>query len=333
LQLHAGGSLANTLAACGALSRAATLRTPGAQTPQVAMAGAVGADHLGSFFRSEAAASGVDWLSMPSPPGSATGTVIVLTTRDAQRSFLSYPAATQRVGLCPHAAAAATTARVLVIEGYLWELPGAVDAIARAVALARAGGALVAVTAADVSVVRRHRHAMLSALRGADVVFANATEAAALLGDDAPEATARGAGHHLATEALARGLGALCCGGTAVVTDGSRGSVIVAGGALHVVPPCWAASAPVDTCGAGDAYAAGFLYGLVTGLPVRRAGELAAAAASAVIARPGPELPMAAAAALVEAFAPPASQHTSEHDADLLPEAVLDHSLVRRAWL
>lgn len=75
-----------------------------------------------------------------------------------------------------------------------------------------------------------------------------------------------------------------------VVTDGSRGSYITALGQLVVVPPYWRANPPVDTCGAGDAYAAGLLYGFLMGLDLHSMGSLAAKTASAVISRHGPQL-------------------------------------------
>jgi hypothetical protein len=75
-----------------------------------------------------------------------------------------------------------------------------------------------------------------------------------------------------------------------VVTDGSKGSYITALGQLVVVPPYWSAKPPVDTCGAGDAYAAGLLYGFLCGLDLHSMGHLAAKTASAVISKHGPQL-------------------------------------------
>jgi sugar/nucleoside kinase (ribokinase family) len=75
-----------------------------------------------------------------------------------------------------------------------------------------------------------------------------------------------------------------------VVTDGSKGSYITALGQLVVVPPYWSTSPPVDTCGAGDAYAAGLLYGFLCGLDLHSMGHLASKTASAVISKHGPQL-------------------------------------------
>lgn len=94
VQLNAGGSLANSLAGCAQLGRAA-FEHAADLVPRplaVGMAGCVGDDHLGTFFTTQLAASGVDWIS-DVPEGTGTGTVIVLTTPDAERAFLSYPGA------------------------------------------------------------------------------------------------------------------------------------------------------------------------------------------------------------------------------------------------
>eukprot|EP00892_Ulva_mutabilis_P002286 jgi/Ulvmu1/12058/UM083_0071.1 len=295
-QINAGGSLANTLAGCAVLARAAHDMDPdGVPESSIGMAGMIGDDHLGGYFQQQLLSSGVKWLGMPSP-GSSTGTVLVLTTPDAQRSFLSLPSASG-VSLCPAVAGGMASARMLVIEGYLWEMPDAQQVIRQAIALARAAGSVVAMTAADVSVVCKHREAMLEAAGASDVIFTNAEEARALVGEGL-EAASHALVHDdslsivhsrpKTTEADAMQLGRVCP--TAVVTDGSRGSCIAALGSLHVVPPHWAKDAPVDTCGAGDAYAAGFLHAYLRGLSVRQMGEFAAATASSVIAHQGPSL-------------------------------------------
>ena len=87
-----------------------------------------------------------------------------------------------------------------------------------------------------------------------------------------------------------------------VVTRGSRGSCVAALGQLNVVPPHWAEDAPVDTCGAGDAYAAGFLHAYLRGLTVRQMGEFGAWCASSVLGRQGPKLEEEDAYSLVAAL-------------------------------
>ena len=293
MQLNAAGSLANTLAACALLGTARDEAEVGRglQRPRVAMAGPIGDDHLGQFFQAHFSKVGVDWIE-EAQPNTGTGTCIVLTTPDAQRSFLSYPGPPRPLQLSESTYGVIQSSRSLVIEGYLWELPNAAPVIARAIKAAKQAGRIVALTVADVSVVRRFRAEMLEAMRSADVIFTNAEEASALVSDGlassaAAPAAERSGNVHCAHDAALQ-LGRMCP--VAVVTDGARGSCVSALGHLYVIPPHWSREPPVDTCGAGDAYAAGFLHGYLSGMPVRAMGDFAAATASAVISHQGPQL-------------------------------------------
>lgn len=296
-QVGAGGSLSNTLMALSRLGAASEGRH-GARRLRVAMAGLVGGDPLGSFYSAQMRAAGVEVLAAPAAAVN-TGTVVVLTSPDAQRSMLSYLGTPAPVEVDPRLAAAIAASSLLVIEGYLWELPGAAGSVAAAVAAARAAGTAVAMTAGDAGVVRRHHAEMWGAIEsGVDLLFTNAEEAGALvaLRPGGPGAGAAPAG----AEAAALALGPHCS--LVCVTDGSAGSVITALGQLHVVPPHWTPARPVDTCGAGDAWAAGLLFGFLRRLDVATMGRTAARVASAVIARHGAALSDDAAAALVAAL-------------------------------
>jgi sugar/nucleoside kinase (ribokinase family) len=181
----------------------------------------------------------------------------------------------------------------------------------QAIAVARQHGCTVAMTAGDAGVVRRHGPEMWAALSaGVDILFTNAGEAAALLeqqplsaatighGKAATAAAAPAAGWRSGAEAeeLALRLGPHC--GLVVVTDGDRGSHISALGQLHTVPPCWGRDPPLDTCGAGDAYAAGLLFSFLQQHDLVTMGRTAARVATTVIARHGAALDEDAAAAL-----------------------------------
>jgi hypothetical protein len=290
---HAGGSLSNTLVALSRLSGG---------TARVSLAADVGSDALGGFYRAQMRAAGVhvcsasssaptEALADESPSG--TGTVVVLTTPDAQRTMLAYlPASGSEAALlgAQDVVATASDADLLLVEGYLLEQHHTVGAICDAIAAARSGGALVALTCADVGVVRAHGDAFRAVLAaGVDVVFANAEEGMQLV--HASDA-------HDAAQALA------LCATIAVVTDGSRGAYLAtAGGAcVEHAPPFWMPDAPVDTCGAGDAYAAGVLHGLLKGASLQHAGTFAARVAAAVIARHGARLDEADAASLASLF-------------------------------
>ena len=127
----------------------------------------------GAFHRAQLASAGVCLLADPLPD-STTGTVTVLTTGDADRTFLSYLGDGQALTLTPALEAALGACRMLVVEGYLWEMPGAAASVAAAIAAARSGGAGIALTAGDPGLVARHREDLWGALReGVDVFFAN----------------------------------------------------------------------------------------------------------------------------------------------------------------
>ena len=242
VQLNAAGSLANTLAACALLGTARDEAEVGRglQRPRVAMAGPIGDDHLGQFFQAHFSKVGVDWIE-EAQPNTGTGTCIVLTTPDAQRSFLSYPGPPRPLQLSESTYSVIQSSRCLVVEGYLWELPNAAPVIARAIKAAKEAGRVVALTVADVSVVRRFRAEMLEAMRSADVIFTNAEEASALVSDGlassaAAPAEERSGKVHCAHDAALQ-LGRMCP--VAVVTDGARGSCVSALGHLYAIPPHW----------------------------------------------------------------------------------------------
>jgi len=288
--VSAGGSASNTVRAVARLGAAAA--AAGGRAPlSVGWAPVAGGDAQGAFHAASMAEAGVTVVpGCLSAAAGATGTVAVLTTGDAQRSFLAHVEAAGPLTWTPAALSAAASTRILLIEGYLWELPGAEAAIQAAAEAARAAGGLVALTAGDAGVADRHRATINRALEAglADVLFANKAEAVALLGGDPGDA-----------RAAAAALGSLV--GVAAVTDGASGAAVSALGALAVVPPVWGRLPPVDTNGAGDAFAAGALHGLLSGLPIAALGREGARAAAAVIARRGAALTAAEAAVVVAA--------------------------------
>ncbi|KAL6760309.1 PfkB-type carbohydrate kinase [Haematococcus lacustris] len=275
-QVSPGGSLANALVAVSRLSsaRGAVMRT--------AMAGCVGSDTLGTYLHAELQQAGVQVLTDPDN-AAHTGTVMVLTTPDAQRSFLSFFDSGK---LCMTAtiATAITAARVLVIEGYLLELPGARTWLPEVLRLARAHSVRVALTAGDPGVVQRHRGMLqdLLSMGCVDLLFCNREEACELLGRQALEEP------ESSSTAVAAVLGRQV--NVAVVTDGPQGAVICAQGSLHEVPAHWMPHGPLDVCGAGDAFAGGVLYAYLQGHDLAAAGHFAARVAAAVISRHGAQL-------------------------------------------
>ncbi|KAJ6807230.1 uncharacterized protein M6B38_172425 [Iris pallida] len=281
----AGGSLSNTLVALARLG-SQSLTSP---SINVAMAGSVGSDPLGGFYRTKLRRANVNFLSRPVKDGT-TGTVIVLTTPDAQRTMLAYQGTSSTVDYDPCLASLVSKSNILIIEGYLFELSHTIETILKACEDARRHGALIAVTASDVSCIQRCYDQFWEVIGNyADIVFANCDEARAfcdLTSKDSPLSAARYLSHFVPLVS---------------VTDGPRGSYIgVKGEAIFVPPsPC----VPADTCGAGDAYASGILYGILRGnKDLKSMGLLASRVAAVVVGQQGTRLRVQDASRLVETF-------------------------------
>eukprot|EP00271_Cylindrocystis_brebissonii_P008481 TRINITY_DN22831_c0_g1_i1.p1 TRINITY_DN22831_c0_g1~~TRINITY_DN22831_c0_g1_i1.p1 ORF type:complete len:650 (-),score=88.88 TRINITY_DN22831_c0_g1_i1:497-2446(-) len=267
-KVSAGGSLSNTLVALARL---------GMGDFDVAMTGSVGSDHLGAFYRNKLLRANVHFLSRPIPEGT-TGTVVVLTTPDAQRTMLSYQGMSSVIHLDALLENAIGSTRLLVVEGYLWDIAETVDVIAKACAAARRKGVLVALTASDVSCVKRFRDNFWDVFsKSADVLFSNADEARALAGFPSSTCPAYTARH----------LSRFCP--LVSVTDGAAGAYLAMKGESIFVPP--SPCTPIDTCGAGDAYAAGILGALLVGAAdLRSMGAVAARVAAVVVGQQGARL-------------------------------------------
>eukprot|EP00898_Chlorokybus_atmophyticus_P002884 jgi/Chlat1/3597/Chrsp234S03574 len=295
-RVSAGGSLSNTLVALARLGAVAGVR--------VGMIASVGSDALGDFYRAKIRKAGVHFLSKPIA-GGTTGTVVVLTTPDAQRTMLSYQGMSSELSLDEQLETAIAKSRVLAIEGYLWEIPQTIAVIRHAIALAKKNNVMVAMCTSDVSCVRAHRDEFLEVVtQDADILFANADEACALSGEREPSSAAAVLSQKCRMVA---------------VTNGCEGSYLGMDGNVHEVEaqPCL----PVDTCGAGDAYAAGALFGLLRGADLRSIGSLASNVASAVVAKEGARLPADEAIRLATSFEPAAPAGVLLEDSTLLPTA------------
>ncbi|KAI3855656.1 hypothetical protein MKX03_030513 [Papaver bracteatum] len=281
----AGGSLSNTLVALARLGG----RSIGGPGLNVAMTGSIGSDPLGGFYRTKLRRANVRFLSEPIKDGT-TGTVIVLTTSDAQRTMLAYPGTSSTVNYDKCLASVIPKTSILVVEGYLFELPHTIQTITKACQEAHRNGALVAVTASDVSCIERHYDEFWEIIGNhADIIFANSDEARELChfsSTESPIAATKYLSHFIPLVS---------------VTDGPKGSYIgVKGEAVYIPPsPC----VPVDTCGAGDAYASGFLYGILRGASdLKGMGMLAAKVASVVVGQQGTRLRVQDAVQLAESF-------------------------------
>ncbi len=263
-----GGSAANTVAGMAAL---------GCRT---AFVGQLANDQLGAIFAHDIQSLGVAFDTPAQPGIGATGRCLILVTPDAQRTMNTYLGAAQRLGPDAVDEAAIASARIVYLEGYLWDPEEPRAAMRKAIRAARAAGTRVAFTLSDGFVVDRHR-ADINALIDAgeiDILFANEAEAIALTGSD---------GFEDAVAAIAARVA------TAVITRSEKGAIAVNGEhRAHV------AAEPirrlVDTTGAGDLFAAGFLAGEAHGLGIDASLRLGAIAAAEVIqhygARPEADL-------------------------------------------
>eukprot|EP01025_Chloroclados_australasicus_P062790 TRINITY_DN8258_c0_g1_i6.p1 TRINITY_DN8258_c0_g1~~TRINITY_DN8258_c0_g1_i6.p1 ORF type:complete len:387 (-),score=33.30 TRINITY_DN8258_c0_g1_i6:141-1301(-) len=242
----------------------------------VAMAGRVGDDLLGQYFKNSMTQNGVEFLS-PSQPGTSTGTVIVLTTPDAQRTFLAFQGDSNFEVPADHLEIF-TKAKIIVIEGYLLEHQNSLEKILKIINFAKQAGVLTAVSAGDPGLVKRCRTAFNKIIEsGVDIFLSNQAEAVTFL--ELPQSTD--------AQDAAMLLGKRCP--IAVVTDGSKGSHIYEQqqDKCYSMKPYWTSEPPVDTTGAGDAYAAGLLFGMIMGLQFQNCGELGSRMASAVIGQIG----------------------------------------------
>jgi len=255
-----GGSAANTMVGIASLGGSA------------AYIGKVGDDRLGQVFRDSIRQAGVAFDTAATADGPPTGRCVVLVTPDAQRTmqtFLGTSATFASEDVDPGTIAGGA---ITFLEGYLWDRPPAKQAFLRACELAHAAGRKVALTLSDPFCVDRHRKDFQELVSGhVDVLFANEEEAVAL--------------HESADlgQALER-LSDLC--EVAAVTRGARGSVIAAAGTTTEVPAAPVAEV-VDTTGAGDLYAAGFLFGLSRGEALPTCGRLGGIAAAEIISHFG----------------------------------------------
>ena len=255
-----GGSAANTVASLASLGLAC------------AFVGKVHDDQWGAVFRHDIETLGVAFDTRLSRGGAPTARCLIFVTPDAQRTMQTFLGACVELGPGDVHEKQIAAAEITYLEGYLWDPP-------EAAGLAHSAGRRVALSLSDPLCVARHREDFLDLVNDhVDIVFANEAEITALYRVDEFDAALQSVRGHCAIAALTRS---------------EKGSVVVSGDQVHVVD----ARAParlVDTTGAGDAYAAGFLYGLVQGRDLSDCAHLGGVAAAEVIGHFGarPEIPL-----------------------------------------
>jgi len=254
-----GGSAANTCAVAAALGA------------RVAYFGKVADDQLGAVFRHDMQASGVHFPSQPLIAGAPTARCLILVTPDGQRTMNTFLGACVKLDERDVDESLVAAAAVTYLEGYLFDPPAAQAAFRKAAAAAHAAGRQVALSLSDAFCVDRHRAAFRELVaRDVDILFANETEITSLYQENTFEAAAEAARRDVALAALTRS---------------EAGSIILRGAESAEV-----AAQPtrvVDTTGAGDAYAAGFLAGYTAGRPLPVCGRMGSIAAAEVISHYG----------------------------------------------
>jgi sugar/nucleoside kinase (ribokinase family) len=252
-----GGSAANTIVGLANLGARA------------AYVGKVKDDQIGKLYVHDIRAAGVTFETRPAKDGPATGCSYILVTPDGERTMNTYLGAAQELMPGDIDADQVAASAILYLEGYLWDPKSAKDAFVKAAGIAHDAGRQVALTLSDSFCVDRYRGEFLDLMRNGtvDLVFANEAELHSLYQTSDFETALK---QFRADVNLA------------VVTRSEKGCVVASRDGIAAVP-AFPIEKMVDTTGAGDLFAAGFLFGLVRGVGYENAGRLGALAAAEVI--------------------------------------------------
>jgi fructokinase len=256
-----GGSAANTLAGIAQLGGKA------------GFIGRVRNDQLGGIFAHDIRSVGARFDTPPATQGPSTARCLILVTPDAQRTMCTYLGASVALEPADLDLAMVAQAKVLYLEGYLWDSDAAKRAFVAAAEVARANGAQVALSLSDAFCVERHRDSFQELVDGhVDILFANETEISSLYQSASFEEAAQ----------QARGRCRI-----AALTRSEQGSLVLQGDQTHRIEAIKLGPL-VDTTGAGDLYAAGFLHAYTQGESLEACGRLGSLCAGQVVTQLGP---------------------------------------------
>ena len=255
-----GGSAANTMVGVARLGAAA------------GYVGKVRDDAAGAVFRRDIREAGVAFPTPAATDGAPTARCLIFVTPDAQRTMNTHLGACVELGPADIDPDFIASARLLYMEGYLWDPPAAKDAFRKALGITRQAGGRVCLSLSDSFCVDRHRAELRDLVANrVDVLFANEDEAMAL--------------YEVRDFASALAAARADCA-VAAITRSAKGSVVAGEGAVHTIEAAPVARV-VDTTGAGDLYAAGFLAGLARGFDLARCGRLASLTAGEILGHYG----------------------------------------------
>ena len=256
-----GGSAANSIAGLASFGG------------KGAFMGKVANDKLGETFAHDMRAIGARFENTPLVGGPATAVSMINVTPDAQRTMCTFLGASVEFSDTDVEKDVVEAAKIVYLEGYLFDAEAARRAFAKAAALAHGAGRMIALTLSDGFVVERHRAGLMGFIETqVDLLFANETEICALFETDDFDAAVAALRPHVKLAAITRSEA-----GSVILSQGER--LTVAAEPVEKV---------VDTTGAGDQYAAGFMFGLSRGRPLQQCGQLASLAAAEVISHYGP---------------------------------------------
>lgn len=259
-ELASGGSAGNTIAGLSSMGG------------RSAFIGRVKKDMLGEAFHADMKRIGVRFDTPMANDGPPTAQCLIFITPDGQRSMNTYLGASVELSSSDIDEKLIQDSSVTYFEGYLWDPPLAKAAIRKAIGMAKAAGRQTAYTLSDPFCVGRYRAEFKSLFeKEADIIFANEQEILSLYEvekfEDALQAVK-------------------ATGKIAALTRSEHGSVVVRGNEVHTIPA--EPTKVVDTTGAGDLYAGGFLFGLTRGLPLAACGRMGSVAAAEIISHVGP---------------------------------------------
>lgn len=252
-----GGSAANTIVGVAALGARA------------AYVGKIKNDQIGGLYAHDIRAANVAFSTGAAEDGPATGCSYILVTPDGERTMNTYLGAAQNLSAGDIDPAQIAAASIVYLEGYLWDPKDAKDAFVKASTIAHENKRSVALTLSDAFCVGRYRDEFIGLMRNktVDLIFANEGELQSLYDT---------ADFDAALAQLRNDVG------LAVVTRSEKGCVVVSRDGVIAVP-AFPVEKVVDTTGAGDLFAAGFLFGMVRNVGHEHAGRLGALAAAEVI--------------------------------------------------
>ncbi len=261
--MQCGGSVANSISHLSALGGRGQF------------IGKIANDQVGDNFRQEMDELAIKFQTSPVDSHTSTGCCYIFVTPDAQRTMCTYLGASGLLTPDDLDTEAVSQASVVLIEGYLWDLPDSVDLMFETVRVANRCQTLVALSLSDPMLVERHRDRLQKFVRDhTDILFANELEAQQLYESESWEKTEKSVNKLV---------------DHTVVTRGDRGSVVTVDGTTYIRQADPVAKV-VDTTGAGDAYAAGYLYGFTRNWSVERCMDLASEVAAGTISHMGGRL-------------------------------------------